>query len=92
MQTTLQMLWADELLENQSQMQTDLQASADLFVSGKRRGPPEYQRVGGIHAPGCRPVSPPGPGTLRKSPRARSVRFGSLQSSIRWRLRLRAEE
>jgi uncharacterized membrane protein YccC len=37
-QTTLQMLWADELLENQSQMQADLQASADLFVRGKRRG------------------------------------------------------
>ena len=37
-QTTLQMLWADELLENQSQMQTDLRASADLFVRGKRRG------------------------------------------------------
>ncbi len=36
-QTTLQMLWADELLENQSQMQSDLQASADLFVRGKRR-------------------------------------------------------
>ena len=35
--TTLQMLWADELLENQSQMQTDLHASADLFVRGKRR-------------------------------------------------------
>jgi hypothetical protein len=34
-QTTLQMLWADELLENQSQMQADLLASADLFV--KRR-------------------------------------------------------
>jgi hypothetical protein len=32
------MLWADELLENQSQMQSDLQASADLFVRGKRRG------------------------------------------------------
>ena len=37
-QTTLQMLWADELLENQSQLQNDLQASADLFVRGKRRG------------------------------------------------------
>ena len=36
--TTLQMLWADELLENQSQIQRDLQASADLFVRGKRRG------------------------------------------------------
>ena len=38
LQTTLQMLWADELLENQSQMQADLLASADLFVRGKRRG------------------------------------------------------
>ena len=37
-QTALQMLWADELLENQSQLQSDLQASADLFVRGKRRG------------------------------------------------------
>ena len=32
-QTTLQMLWADELLEDQSQMQQDLLASADLFVT-----------------------------------------------------------
>ena len=37
-QTTQQMLWADELLENQNEMQKDLQASADLFVRGKRRG------------------------------------------------------
>ena len=37
-QTTLQMLWADELLENQSQLQVDLLASADLFARGKRRG------------------------------------------------------
>lgn len=36
-QTTQQMLWADELLENQSEVQKDLQASADLFVRGKRR-------------------------------------------------------
>ncbi len=36
-QTALQMLWADELLENQSQMQSDLLASADLFVK-RRRG------------------------------------------------------
>ncbi|HXZ62643.1 MAG TPA: FUSC family protein, partial [Acidimicrobiales bacterium] len=36
-QTTLQMLWADELLESQSQMQSDLLASADLFVRGRRR-------------------------------------------------------
>lgn len=37
-QTTLQMLWADELLESQSRMQSDLHASADLFVRGRRRG------------------------------------------------------
>jgi uncharacterized membrane protein YccC len=37
-QTTLQMLWADELLENQSQMQSDLLASAHLFVRERRRG------------------------------------------------------
>lgn len=36
-QTTLQMLWADELLENQEQMRGDLLASADLFIH-KRRG------------------------------------------------------
>jgi hypothetical protein len=37
-QTTLQMLWADELLENQSTMQADLLASADLFVRRNRGG------------------------------------------------------
>ena len=37
-QTTLQMLWADELLENQVQMQADLLASADLFVTRRRGG------------------------------------------------------
>ena len=37
-QTALQMLWADELLENQSQMQSDLLASADLFVKRRRGG------------------------------------------------------
>ena len=37
-QTTLQMLWADELLENQSQMQADLLASANLFVRHRRKG------------------------------------------------------
>ncbi len=37
-QATLQMLWADELLENQSQMQADLLASADLFVRRRRKG------------------------------------------------------
>jgi hypothetical protein len=36
-QTTQQMLWADELLEDQNRLQTDLQASADLFVRSKRR-------------------------------------------------------
>jgi uncharacterized membrane protein YccC len=35
---TLQMLWADELLESQSQVQTDLASSADLFVRHKRKG------------------------------------------------------
>ena len=37
-QTTLQMLWADELLENQVQMQVDLLASADLFLKRRRGG------------------------------------------------------
>ena len=37
LQTTLQMLWADEVLENQAAMQADLLASADLFVRRKRR-------------------------------------------------------
>ena len=32
------MLWADELLENQSQMQADLVASADLFVKRRKKG------------------------------------------------------
>ena len=36
--TTLQMLWADELLESQSQMQKDLHASASLLARGRRRG------------------------------------------------------
>jgi hypothetical protein len=36
-QTTQQMLWADELLESQNQMQTDLLASADMFVRKRRR-------------------------------------------------------
>jgi uncharacterized membrane protein YccC len=38
LQTTLQMLWADELLEDQSHLQADLLASADLFVRARRRG------------------------------------------------------
>jgi hypothetical protein len=37
LRTTLQMLWADELLESQSQVQADLASSADLFVRRKRR-------------------------------------------------------
>jgi uncharacterized membrane protein YccC len=32
LRTTLQMLWADELLENQRQVQADLAASAELFI------------------------------------------------------------
>ena len=35
--TTQQMLWADELLENQSTVQADLLASADLFIRHKGR-------------------------------------------------------
>ena len=35
LRTMLQMLWADELLENQRQVQADLAASADLFVRPK---------------------------------------------------------
>jgi uncharacterized membrane protein YccC len=34
---TLQMLWADELLENQDQIQADLATSADLFMRRRRR-------------------------------------------------------
>ena len=36
LRVTLQMLWADQLLEAQSQVEDDLSASADLFV--KQRG------------------------------------------------------
>jgi uncharacterized membrane protein YccC len=36
-QTALQMLWCDELLENQNQMQADLLASADMFVRHRGR-------------------------------------------------------
>ncbi len=36
-QTTLQMLWADELLETQGPMQDDLLAASALFVRGRRR-------------------------------------------------------
>ncbi len=53
-QTTLQMLWADELLENQSQMQTDLQASADLFVA--REGTPATDLTTQRRVPGRSPA------------------------------------
>jgi hypothetical protein len=36
MRTTLQMLWADELLETQREVQVDLAGSADLFARRKR--------------------------------------------------------
>jgi hypothetical protein len=36
LRVTLQMLWADQLLESQSQIQSDLAASADLFVRKAR--------------------------------------------------------
>ncbi len=37
LRTTLQMLWADELLEHQRQVQADLAAAADRFVRRKRQ-------------------------------------------------------
>jgi uncharacterized membrane protein YccC len=37
LRTTLQMLWADELLETQSQVQVDLASSADLFARRRHR-------------------------------------------------------
>jgi hypothetical protein len=37
LRVTLQMLWADELLESQNQIQADLATSAELFMSRKRR-------------------------------------------------------
>ncbi len=37
LRTTLQMLWADELLETQSQVQVDLAGSADLFARRRHR-------------------------------------------------------
>jgi uncharacterized membrane protein YccC len=37
LRTTLQMLWADELLETQSQVQADLAASADLFARRRQK-------------------------------------------------------
>ena len=36
LRTTLQMLWADELLESQREVQSELASSADLFVRGRR--------------------------------------------------------
>jgi hypothetical protein len=35
---TLRMLWADELLETQRQVQAELAGSADLFVRRQRQG------------------------------------------------------
>ena len=37
LRTTLQMLWADELLETQRQVQADLAASADLFARRRHK-------------------------------------------------------
>jgi uncharacterized membrane protein YccC len=39
LRTTLQMLWADELLETQAQVQTDLANSADLFARQRHQRP-----------------------------------------------------
>jgi hypothetical protein len=38
LRTTLQMLWADELLETQRKLQVDLASSADLFARRRQRG------------------------------------------------------
>ena len=38
LRVTLQMLWADELLETQGEVQADLARSADLFVRQRRHG------------------------------------------------------
>jgi hypothetical protein len=38
LRTTLRMLWADDLLENQRQVQADLAASADDFARQRHRG------------------------------------------------------
>ncbi len=56
---TLQMLWADELLENQRQVQVDLATSADIFA--RRRRPP-VDDLRNLPLPmfrswACRPVS-----------------------------------
>ena len=40
LRTTLQMLWADELLEGQRQVQADLADAAELFVRHRRRSGP----------------------------------------------------
>ena len=37
LRTTLQMLWADELLETQRQVQADLAASADHFARRRQK-------------------------------------------------------
>jgi hypothetical protein len=37
-ESVIEMLWADELLETQRQVQVDLAASADLFVQRTRKG------------------------------------------------------
>ena len=39
LRATLQMIWADELLESQRRIQTDLAGSADLLVRRKHRSP-----------------------------------------------------
>lgn len=38
LRTTLQMLWADELLETQRQVQADLAGSADHFARRRQHG------------------------------------------------------
>ena len=75
-QTTLQMLWADELLEYQNQMQGDLRASADLFVRGRRRDADlGTSPSSGVALCGCIPR------TAGSGRRPRRPPFGWVQSS-----------
>ena len=69
LRATLQMLWADQLLETQSQVQYDLRASADLFVrqraaSGLTTAPPDSRRNEDPHTVWLWPVLMSRPATV----------------------------
>jgi hypothetical protein len=46
LRTTLRMLWVDELLETQRNVQVDLSNSAELFVKRRRQPPSDGRRLG----------------------------------------------